>query len=157
MKLTNRIHPPAFSFLAAVALGALVFPSGALNAAEESAEPLTSIVERAEKEKRPILLEFTGSDWCPPCMMMAKTVFDTPEFKKYADENLIFVKLDFPRSKTQAADVKERNEKLAEKFNIEGFPTVVILNDKGDEITRKVGAMPGGAEKFISWVKSSAK
>jgi thiol:disulfide interchange protein len=116
---------------------------------------LDQIQVRAAEAKKPILLEFTGSDWCPPCKMMDKQVFSTEAFQKFAGSNLIFVKLDFPQAKPQTDEIKARNEALAKKFNVEGFPTVVLLSPEGKELAREVGYMGGGAEGFISWVKKA--
>jgi thiol:disulfide interchange protein len=118
-------------------------------------ESLDQIQVRAAEAKKPILLEFTGSDWCPPCKMMDKQVFSTEAFQKFAGSNLIFVKLDFPQAKPQTDEIKARNEALAKKFNVEGFPTVVLLSPEGKELAREVGYMGGGAEEFISWVKKA--
>jgi thiol-disulfide isomerase/thioredoxin len=137
-----------------------IFSIAALGVASLHAETPGSwdeIVQKATTANKPILLEFTGSDWCPPCMMMNKTVFSTPEFQKFAESDLVFVKLDFPRKKELPATEKQRNEALAQKFGVEGFPTMVILDPKGQEVARKVGGMSGGAEAFIQWVKSSPK
>lgn len=141
-------------FLALTSLSIFVFLAAA-PAAEESAESLAEIQARATSEKKPILLEFTGSDWCPPCKMMDKQVFSTDAFQKFAASDLVFVKLDFPRAKAQSAEVKARNEKLAEQFKVEGFPTVILLSPEGKELAREVGFMGGGADEFIAWVNKS--
>lgn len=124
---------------------------------EETAESLAEIQARATAEKKPILLEFTGSDWCPPCQMMNKQVFSTETFQKFAASDLVFVKLDFPRSKPQSDEMKERNQGLAEQFNIEGFPTVILLSPEGKELAREVGFMGGGPEKLIAWIQKAQK
>jgi thiol-disulfide isomerase/thioredoxin len=139
-----------------IALSAIVFMQPFALDAEETAEPFPDIVKRAEAQNRPILLEFTGSDWCPPCKAMAKTVFETSQFEKFAKENLVFVKLDFPKRRKQSADVKRRNEELAQKFNVQAFPTVILLDSKGNELDRSVGFIGGGASAFIDWVKAKA-
>jgi protein disulfide-isomerase len=125
---------------------------GSLGMTDESLEQIQA---RAAEAKKPILLEFTGSDWCPPCKMMAKQVFGTDAFEKFAASDLIFVKLDFPQAKPQSDEIKARNEALAKKFDVEGFPTVVLLSPEGKELAREVGYMGGGAEQFISWVKKA--
>lgn len=115
------------------------------------------IVAEATTAKKPILLEFTGSDWCPPCMEMNKTVFSTDEFQAFAKSDIVFVKLDFPRRKELPAAEQERNQAMAEKFSIEAFPTMIVLSPEGKELARKVGGMGGGPDPFIAWVKESAK
>lgn len=112
---------------------------------------------QAAKENKPVLLEFTGSDWCPPCKMLAADVFAKPDFKKFAENNLVLVELDFPNSKPQSDALRKQNQKLQEEYNVEGFPTIVLLNSKGKEIAREVGYQPGGPKAFIKWVEKAAK
>ena len=122
----------------------------------QSAESFEEIVASAQAESKPIVLEFTGSDWCPPCKMMHKEVFGTEAFQKFAEENLVFVKVDFPKRKELPAEEAQRNESLAKQFDVRGFPTVVILNSDGKEVAREVGFQSGGVSSFIAWVKKQA-
>ena len=113
-----------------------------------------SAAQALSKENgKPMLLEFTGSDWCPPCMRMNKEVFSQETFLTYAGENLILVKLDFPRRKEQAADLKEQNEALAQQYEVRGFPTVVLVSPGGEVINSDVGFRPGGAEAYVEYIK----
>ena len=66
---------------------------------------------------RPVLMEFTGSDWCPPCKMMKAQVFDSDAFKSYAADHLVLLELDFPRGGSQPAELKAQNEALAKKYH----------------------------------------
>ena len=75
-------------------------------------------LEQAAKENKMVLLDFTGSDWCGWCIKLKKDTFSKPEFQKLAEEKLVLVELDFPRSKTQSAELKKQNQELAEKFGI---------------------------------------
>jgi protein disulfide-isomerase len=109
--------------------------------------------EQAKAENRPILLEFTGSDWCPPCQRLNAEVFSRSEFSAFADENLILVKLDFPRRTEQAPELAAQNRRLAEKYGIQGFPTVVILSPSGEEIGR-TGYRRGGVASYIRHLES---
>jgi protein disulfide-isomerase len=102
----------------------------------------------AREQGKPILLSFEGSDWCGWCMKLDREVFRTDEFKHYADEKLVAVKLDFPRTKPQADALRKQNRELARKYNIEGFPTVIVLNPDGQRIGR-TGYVPGGPSAFI--------
>jgi protein disulfide-isomerase len=86
----------------------------------------------ASEKKLPILADFSGSDWCGWCMKLDKEVFSKPEFQKYAKDNLILFMADFPRAKSQTDKVKKQNRELAEKYGIRGFPTVLLLDSKGD-------------------------
>lgn len=89
---------------------------------------MTKATEQSLKEKKPILLFFTGSDWCGWCIKLQRDVLKTNEFAAWATENVILVELDFPRSKPQDAFIKTQNQQLAQTFGIQGYPTVWIVN-----------------------------
>ncbi len=114
-------------------------------------------LEQAAKENKPVLLDFTGSDWCGWCIKLNKETFSQPEFQKFAEKNLILVELDFPQGKPQAESVKKQNAELQAKYGVEGFPTLVLLNSKGKEIARNPGYLPGGPKGFIEWFENSTK
>jgi protein disulfide-isomerase len=103
---------------------------------------------QARQQDARVFLFFTGSDWCGWCKRLEAEVLSTPRFKAYAAKNLILVKLDFPRGVPQTDVVKAQNEALAEKFQVRGFPTVVVLNSKGDPVGR-LGYQPGGPAPFV--------
>ena len=106
----------------------------------------------AKGTKRLVLMDFTGSDWCSWCIKLNKEVFSQPEFQAFAKDNLVLVELDFPRAKPQSAEDKSRNEALAKKFGVQGFPTVVILNSDG-KLVGQLGYMKGGPQAFIEALK----
>jgi thioredoxin-related protein len=106
----------------------------------------------AAESKHFILLDFTGSDWCPWCIRMDKEVFERPAFADFAAKHLVLVKLDFPRSKPQPTAEKVQNEQLAQKFGIQGYPTYVLLDSTGNEVRRQEGYLPGGPVEFIRWM-----
>ena len=108
----------------------------------------------ATQQNKYILLDFTGSDWCPYCIQMDKEVFAKPVFSTFAGQKLILVKLDFPRKANQSAAEKSQNQELAKKYSIEGFPTYVLLDPAGKEVRRQVGYLEGGPEAFISWAQA---
>lgn len=85
----------------------------------------------AAEQNKNILIEFTGSDWCPPCMALKKNVMSKEEFTGPASEQFVLLELDYPRQKEQSAEVKAKNQALAQKYGIEGFPTVVFADAKG--------------------------
>lgn len=134
--------------LTACALFALA--STAAFAAEGWNEDYAKAVAQAKADKKLVLLDFTGSDWCPPCKKLAADVFAQQEFKNYAKEKLVLVELDFPTSKSQPEELKKQNQKLQTEYNIEGYPTVIILNPDGKEIARWVGYQPGGPKALIA-------
>lgn len=111
----------------------------------------------AKKENKPILMDFTGSDWCMWCIKLSKDTFSKPAFKDFASKNLVLLELDFPNATKQSDEVKKQNEKLQAKYNVEGFPTLVLLNSEGKEIARNVGYLEGGPDAFIKWVQDAEK
>ena len=99
----------------------------------------------AAEKKVPMMLNFTGSDWCGWCKLMDKNVFAEAEWKKYAAENVVLVTLDFPKDKTIVPEkFVERNEKLQAKFGVRGFPTYVVLDSDGET---KLGQLGAGRDK----------
>ncbi|MCP3967593.1 MAG: thioredoxin family protein [Lentisphaerae bacterium] len=106
----------------------------------------------AKKTNKPILVDFSGSDWCGWCMKLDREVFSQKVFKEYAKDNLILVIVDFPRSKKQSDQIKKQNSELAKKYNINGFPTVLVL-DKDGKILLRTGYRDGGAEKYVKFLK----
>jgi protein disulfide-isomerase len=104
---------------------------------------------KAKEENRLVLMDFTGSDWCPWCIKLRKEVFSTPEFTEYAKTNLVPVEIDFPRRKEQPAELKKANRALQTKYAIRGYPTVIVLNSQGKKIG-KLGYEEGGPKPFIA-------
>lgn len=89
---------------------------------------MNKAMELSKKEKKPLLLFFTGSDWCGWCMRLQKEVMKTPEFTKWANDNVILVELDYPRNTPQTPEIKKQNMELQQTFAIQGFPTVWFVN-----------------------------
>ena len=104
---------------------------------------------QARAEDRILLINFTGSDWCPPCIMLHRQVFSQPEFADYAAKHLVLLEVDFPHGKAPSDAQKMANGKLADRFGIDGFPTVVLLDSSGKKIG-ELGYMPGGPKAFIA-------
>ena len=92
---------------------------------------LSQAQAEAQKSGKPILADFTGSDWCPWCIKLRKEVFETKQFKVWAAKNVVLLEVDFPRNKPQDDATKKANSDLAAKYKIEGFPTVVFLTADG--------------------------
>src|SRR5436190_22894963 len=114
----------------------------AFNVAAAESEWLTDLSKasaHAKESKKLVLLDFTGSDWCPPCKALHKNVLTSKEFTDFAKDNLVLVEVDFPRSKKQAADLKKANKELQEQFSITGYPTIVVLDPDGKELSKNVG------------------
>lgn len=90
-------------------------------------------IKVSNKEKKPLMLFFTGSDWCGWCIRLQNEVLKTPEFNKWAKESVILVELDFPRRTAQAEAIKTQNNELQQVFGIQGFPTIFFANAKVDK------------------------
>lgn len=104
--------------------------------------------ELAAEKKLPLMLNFTGSDWCGWCKLMDKNVFAEDEWKKYAAENVVLVTLDFPNDKSIVPEkYVARNKELQEKFGVRGYPTYVVLDSDGET---KLGQLGAGREKTPS-------
>ncbi len=117
---------------------------------------LTSWDEAAKQSKKsgkPILIDFTGSDWCGWCIKLKKEVFDTPEFAAWAKKNVVLLEIDFPQNKPQSAELKKQNEALSEKYGIEGYPTILFVNAKGEKLGQ-YGYDKGGPSV---WTKNAEK
>ena len=113
-------------------------------------------VEKAKAEKKLVMLDFTGSDWCGWCIKLNKEIFSQPEFVEYAQKNIVAVELDFPRSKQQSDELKKANKELQKKYSIRGYPTIVVLNGEGKEVGR-LGYMKGGPKAFIEELEKLKK
>ncbi|HEY3602997.1 MAG TPA: thioredoxin family protein [Chthoniobacterales bacterium] len=106
----------------------------------------------AKTSHKLLLINFTGSDWCPWCLRLHRDVFSKPEFESYARDHLVLVMADFPRAKPLSKEVRRQNQELAERFGVQGFPTIVVLNGEGKQVG-ELGYVPGGATAFIDELK----
>ncbi|MFU8779875.1 MAG: thioredoxin family protein [Kiritimatiellia bacterium] len=100
----------------------------------------------------PILVDFTGSDWCGWCIRLKAEVFSQAAFSAYARENLVLLELDFPMRTQLPEALREQNEGLRERFRIRGFPTILLLDAKGEELAR-TGYRRGGPEAYVEHLK----
>lgn len=105
---------------------------------------------QAKAEKKLVLLDFTGSDWCGWCIKMDKDVFSQRKFKDYAKDKLVLLEVDFPQGKNLSRATREQNEKLKSKYQVQGFPTFVVLDSSGNRLKEFVGYQQGGPEAFIA-------
>jgi thioredoxin-related protein len=121
---------------------------------------LTSVPQAealAQKEKKLVLLNFTGSDWCVWCKKLDADVFSKPDFARYASSNLVLVEVDFPNSKPQSAQLKAANEALQSKYSVEGYPTLVALNPDGSLAWKHEGYLAGGPTAMIAELNEARK
>ena len=120
-------------------------------------EPDFANAKKVAKEKNQlILLNFSGSDWCGPCIRMHKEIFDDAGFTKMAEQHLVMVNADFPRSKKNqlSAELKKKNEALADLYNPNGrFPYTLLLNAEGKVIKTWEGLPEQSPEQFTAVVK----
>jgi thiol-disulfide isomerase/thioredoxin len=106
------------------------------------------------KENKPVLVDFTGSDWCPPCKALHKDVFQSAEFAAVASK-YVLVELDYPRTKPQDAALKAKNREWQQKFGITGFPTVLLIDAKsGDVFGKSVGFGGQSAKEYLAKLAS---
>ncbi len=135
----------------------LVFATGCNSQSKEGLlkwnTNLEAAVKIAQKEHKPILVNFTGSDWCKWCKKLNAEVFTQDAFIDYAKKNLILVKIDFPRYKKLPASVEYYNRQLATKFGVQGFPTIALLNSSGQPVAM-TGYRDGGAQAYVNHLKS---
>lgn len=111
---------------------------------------------QAQKEGKALLVEFTGSDWCPPCKKLHKEVFSKSDFIRKARKDFVLVKLDFPRTQKIDDSLKKQNERLAKEYKIRGFPTVLLMDSKG-KVFKKSGYQPGGSKAYLDLIQTSLK
>ncbi|MBQ7731122.1 MAG: thioredoxin family protein [Lentisphaeria bacterium] len=115
---------------------------------------LAAAKKQAAEEKKPILMFFTGSDWCGWCQKLHEDVLDKDEFQKFAKDSVILLELDFPNSIPQSDALKKQNKALGEKFKVNGYPTMVLVASDGEkEITRTVGY----DKELVSKLKKAVK
>jgi len=103
--------------------------------------------KKAAAENKTLLLEFTGSDWCPPCRMLGKNVFSKAEFVAEASKKFVLVELDYPRAKPQPAELKLQNRALQAKYSITSYPTILLIDAKGRPFAR-AGFLRGGPAEY---------
>ena len=109
--------------------------------------------KQAKEEGKPIFINFTGTDWCGWCIRLEKEVFSQEEFKKYAAESLVLVEVDFPKKKEQSAELRAQNDALDKQFEIQGYPTLFLLDAEGKKLSEDVGYREGGAAAYVVHLK----
>lgn len=113
--------------------------------------------QSAKSEHKLILLNFSGSDWCGPCIRMHKDIFENTTFTQYANEHLVLVNADFPRLKKHelSRDQQKKNDQLADKYDKDGiFPLTVLLTPDGKVLKKWQGFPPVSSEEFTTEVKA---
>ena len=152
----------SFLLTAAVACAFLCGCDGGKSEEKQTGKEFTIMTDfeiaksQSKINNKPILLVFSGSDWCGWCVKLDKEVFSTPEFKKWAADNVIMVIADFPAVKKLPPELAEQNEKLKNTYRIEGFPTGLLLDADGN-VTAQTGYQRGGAANYIAHLTSLMK
>jgi len=111
---------------------------------------------QAIAENKNIILVFSGSDWCAPCIKLDKTIWQSEEFKKEADQKWVLYKADFPKKKANllAAEVTSSNKKLASEYNRSGNFPLVLLLDKTGRVLGITGYKNTSPEQYIQLIHS---
>ena len=114
-------------------------------------------LSKAKVENKPLLIYFSGSDWCKPCVVLEKEIFHTDTFENYAKENLVLLRADFPRyMKTKLSkELVAHHKKLAKKYNKKNiFPLIVIINHK-EKVLLESGYRKNTAEEYINYLSNN--
>jgi thioredoxin-related protein len=120
---------------------------------------INTAVDQANKEHKLILVNFSGSDWCGPCIRLRKEILESDIFGKYANDHLVLVRADFPRQKKNqlASDQVKRNEALADKYNPEGkFPFTLLIDEHGKVLKTWDGFPDETPDQFVSQIDDQA-
>ena len=147
----NSIH--TLTRKAALAVGAAAILSLPLNsqAADGWLVDFEKAKAQAAKEGKSILMEFTGSDWCPPCIQLEKNVLSQEAFKTGAPKNFILLKLDSPRDKSkQTPEEIEQYKVLSKQYAVQGVPTIFLTDAKGKPYWQTVGYSGDPADKYVA-------
>ncbi|MBT8043417.1 MAG: DUF953 domain-containing protein [Verrucomicrobiae bacterium] len=107
---------------------------------------------KGKKENKPVMVEFTGSDWCPPCIMMHKKVFSKKAFTDAASKKFILVKIDIPR---KDKELYAKNQKVLKKYRVSGVPTVILFDADGKEFSRFSASQFPSVESFLANLDSA--
>ncbi len=114
----------------------------------------TSDYKKAQQEAKVshklLLLDFTGSDWCGFCFQLDRAILSQPQFKDYASKNLVLMEVDFPARKAQSVETRRQNLELKARYQVDGFPTLVVLNGEGKTVWRYDGLYQDGIAAFLA-------
>lgn len=106
----------------------------------------------AKKQNKPMLLFFTGSDWCGWCKKLDKEVFMSPEFADKVGNKFVFVELDFPMNSELPAQLKDQNAQLKQRYGVTGYPTVILLDASGGFLA-ETGYRAGGGAAYARYLE----
>lgn len=126
---------------------AMLALSGAAIAGSGWMTDIDAALAKAKTEKKSVMVEFTGSDWCPPCIMMHKKVFSKKAFTDAASKKFILVVVDIPK---KDPELKKKNSLVLKKYKVRGVPTVVLFGDDGKEFNRFSASQFPSVETFLA-------
>jgi thiol:disulfide interchange protein len=118
---------------------------------------LSAALTQAKAENKLVFMDFTGSDWCPPCMELEKKVFSQADFQAYAASNLVFLSVNFPLKFRLTPEANATNNLLAQQFKVDGPPILIALNGDGKEIWRHIGPYETPKELIADLAAAKAK
>lgn len=107
-------------------------------------------LQRAEKEGKAVLVDFTGSDWCHFCNVLRRRVLDTPAFEAYGADKFVYLEVDLPRRNSIPPELRKQNNELVKQYRVGGFPTVLVLDARGHAL----GGFTGGMTRLPDVIKA---
>jgi len=119
------------NLLPAIALLLTTLMTPLASAGDDWAVDFKKALDASKRSGKPLLVDFTGSDWCTWCRLLDERVFAKDDFKAWAKDKVILVKLDFPSNNNQPAAMKKLNRALADRYKIKSYPSVLILDEHG--------------------------
>lgn len=111
---------------------------------------IDAALEKAKAENKDVLIDFCGSDWCPPCMHMHKEVYSKEEFLEAVQKKYVLVRIDFPNKDKELA---EKNKPLREKYKVMGLPTAVLLKSNGEVYHKFIAAKYAKLDAFLKYIE----
>ncbi|MFT4176213.1 MAG: thioredoxin family protein [Luteolibacter sp.] len=141
MKLTSLFRGVFAAFLCSSGI--------ALAGGEGWTSDFPAAQKEAREQKKDLLLDFTGSDWCGYCIKLNEEVFKTDVFKAAVKDKFVLVEIDFPQDESKISEqTKKQNQELARKYPIEGYPTIILCDAEGRPYA-VTGYQQGGAEPYV--------
>jgi len=141
----SRAATVTMGFLAVLAAALVGLPASAAELWTENAQ---DAMAQAAKEKKDLLIDFTGSDWCGWCQKLDKEVFSQDAFVAEAPKSFVFLKLDFPHNRPLSDETKKQNAEWQQKFSVRGYPTIILADATGKPYAQ-TGYRPGGADEYL--------
>jgi len=137
-------------YMLAAAWAAIAGFSSAFAGGEGWSHDFEAAKKQAASEKKDLLIDFTGSDWCSWCIKLNDEVFKHDAFKTGVKDKFVLVELDYPKDKSKLSEeTQKQNEELQGKYGIQGFPTILLCDAEGKPFA-KTGYQPGGPEKYVA-------